>query len=173
MLISDTTSTFLRYFLGSLYHLQTSFALKSRITPCSKAFLASGELVHQRNSRPRGPKSPAICNFGPSCGKAYNWNISLGLRRSVCVTSRAQDEAFLTLFEEAPSWISHVPTAEVHKRDVLVLMHISWNISNIGASPPSARSAEFAHAGHYYYGTPKVYPLGLFFAQGIHRDGVQ
>ena len=124
--------------------------------------------------------------LGPSCGKAYNWNISLGLRRSVCVTSRAQDEAFLTLFQEAPSWISHVPTAEewtsflpvpdraitncqtpLHKRDVLVLMHISWNISNIGASPPSARSAEFAHAGHYYYGTPKVYPLGLFLRKGF------
>lgn len=45
--------------------------------------------------------------------EAFNWKISIGLRRGVGVTSRAQDEAFRKdpnkPFEEAPSWASRVP----------------------------------------------------------------
>ncbi|PPQ93163.1 hypothetical protein CVT25_002390 [Psilocybe cyanescens] len=47
---------------------------------------------------------------------AYNRKITIGLRRDVCVTSKAQDEAFRQdpnkPYEEAPSWASLIPPVE-------------------------------------------------------------
>ncbi|KAF8816285.1 hypothetical protein BYT27DRAFT_7221507 [Phlegmacium glaucopus] len=68
------------------------------------------------------PKDPnplryaILASLVESMVEAYNWKISLGLRRGVGVTSAAQDEAFRKdpnkPFEEAPSWTSQVPPVE-------------------------------------------------------------
>jgi hypothetical protein len=68
------------------------------------------------------PKDPnplryaILASLVESMVAAYNWKISIGLRRGVGVTSAAQDEAFRNdpnkPFEEVPSWASRVPPVE-------------------------------------------------------------
>jgi len=68
------------------------------------------------------PKDPnplryaILASLVESMVEAYNWKISIGLRRGVRVASRAQDDANRNdhnkPFEEAPSWASRVPPVE-------------------------------------------------------------
>ncbi|KAF8797806.1 hypothetical protein BYT27DRAFT_7343977 [Phlegmacium glaucopus] len=68
------------------------------------------------------PKDPnplryaILASLVESMVEAYNWKITLGLRRGVGVTSKEQDEAFRRdpnkPFEEVPSWASLVHPLE-------------------------------------------------------------